>query len=121
MFISKTVRTAMIIGHVQARSAEFGRDAEPRAATPELPVRRITDDPRWEALVTKGHTKAKEVGTDGGDWDLFELFVYRERKITAIFRGGEVIVRFYVPGPWEPIFIVVQSGDNVPLRPSLAG
>ena len=104
----------MIVDHVLALDDRFGRTVPPRSAQSTARTRMISDDPRWEARYSFEYEK-----DSGGDaWDLFELFVYGQRRMTAAVRGDQVVPRYYIPGRWEPIFIPIEIFDTVPLLPS---
>lgn len=75
-------------------------------------TRLISDDPRWEARVSYEYEK----DAAGDAWDLLELFVYRQPRMTAAVRGEVVNLRFYIPDPWEPIFLCFDPRDNTPLK-----
>ena len=38
--------------------------------------------------------------------------------MTAIFRGADLDLRLFKPGPWESIFTIIQSPDDTPLLPA---
>ena len=62
-------------------------------------------------------TRADQKGPDGELWDLIELSVYGQPRMTALFRGDAVELRMFLPGVWEPIFTVFGSSDQTALRP----
>jgi hypothetical protein len=103
----------MIINHVESLDERWGRAGPPQTDTTEKPSRIISDDPTWVAHLTREHQK----GRDGQLWDLIQVFVYDQLKMTAIFRGEQLELRLFVPGPWEPFFTIVQSPDRTPLVP----
>jgi len=111
--VKKTERARIIIDKVLALEPRFGRHGPPRSYNTTIPTRLITDEPaRWEARITRGYEKDQ----DGGEnWDLFELSIYGQQRVTAVFRGEELVVRHYLPGVWEPIFLIVGSNDTTPL------
>jgi hypothetical protein len=112
--MNKESRARMIIDHVRMRDERWGRDGLPQTHTSDKPSRAISDDPRWVAHVTKGH----QPGPDGNLWDLIQVFVYDQLKMTAIFREEDVQLRVFKPGTWEAIFTIAQSPDSTPLLPN---
>lgn len=73
----------------------------------------ISNDRRWEARVSFEYEK----DAAGNSWHLFELSIYNQQRMTAVFREEEVVPRYYIPGKWEPIFIPIDVMDTVPLLP----
>ena len=59
-----------------------------------------------------------EKDSSGELWDLFELSVYGQARMTVAIRGEEINLRYYIPGNWEPIFTIEDSFDTVPLLPN---
>ena len=111
--MDKTERARVIIDHVLNLNTHFNRAGPPRSDKALDPCRLISDDPRWKAR----HSPAYDRSASEGPWDLFELFVYGEARMTAAFRGEEIDLRFYRPGNWEHIFLIVDPRDTVPLLP----
>lgn len=111
--MDKNRRAKFIVDHVLRLDDKHGYIAPPRSAHSTSPTRMISDDPRWEARYSKRHEKDRA----GNEWDLFELFVYKQPRLTAVVRGDEVVPRFYIPGKWEPIFLEFDPNDTVPLLP----
>ncbi len=110
--MEKIDRAQTIVDHVLALEDRFGRYGPPRAQHTSVPARLISDDPRWEARISRGYEKDR----DGGEnWDLFELSIYGQQRVTAAFRGQDLILRHYRPGVWERIFLIPDTGDTVPL------
>jgi hypothetical protein len=113
VLVNKQRRAGMIINHVQMRDERWGRAGPPQTHTTDKPSRVISDDPMWLAHLTREH----QHGPDGQLWDLIQLFVYGELKMTAIFHGEDVELRLFRPGPWERTFTIIQSSDQTPLLP----
>jgi hypothetical protein len=111
--MDKVHRARTIIDHVMSLDDRWGRAGPPRSANTNKPSRLISDDCRWEARVTRGDQK----GPDGELWDLIELSVYGQPRMTALFRGEDVELRMFLSGVWEPIFTIVGSSDPTELRP----
>jgi hypothetical protein len=112
--LDKPTRAKMITDHVLSLDAKFGKAAPPRSLQSTSRTRLISDDARWEVRWSIEYEK----GSDGQMWDLVELFVYRQPRMTAVVRGDVVIPRFYIPGKWEDIFLPFGSADTVPLLPN---
>ena len=106
-------RARMIIDHVESRDERWGRSAPPRSDDTQNPSRIISDDPRWSARVTREDQK----GPDGQLWDLIQLFVFDELRMTAIYRDEQLQLRLFKPGAWEPIFTIKQFADRTPIVP----
>jgi hypothetical protein len=114
--MEKIERARTILDQVLSIEPRFGRHGPPRASHTTIPTRLVSGDPRWEASISRGYAK----DPSGGDsWDLFELRVYGQQRVTAVFRGQELELRQYLPGPWEPIFLIVAPGDTTPLLPGV--
>jgi hypothetical protein len=111
--MDKEDRTRFIIDVVLERDGTWGKTVQPRSPDSSSRTRLISDDPRWEARVSFEYEK----DSSGELWDLFELFAYGQRRITAAMRGDELKLRYYIPGAWEPIFLCFDPGDTTPLRP----
>ena len=113
--MEKIERARVIVDQVLALEPRVGRDGPPRAHHTIIPTRLIKGEPRWEARISRGYEK----GPNGGEkWDLFELFIYGQQRMTAALRGPELILRQYLPGAWEPIFLITPTFDTVPLLPN---
>jgi hypothetical protein len=54
---------------------------------------------------------------EGDLWDLFELFVYGQPRMTVAITGERLDLRLFIPGKWEPIFTLAETADRVPLPP----
>lgn len=117
-------RVRMIVDQVRGRDAQFGRSMTTTvtASSTERAARRISDDPRWTATIVPSQLPAAV--TDGADasdrkpdWDLFQLWVYDDLKVTAHLRGDELGLRMYKPGPWEKIFLLFDLPGAVALLP----
>jgi hypothetical protein len=104
----------MIADHIISLDDKFGRASPPRSPESTSRTRLITDDPRWEARWSFEYQK----DSTGDLWDLLELFVYGEQRMTAAVRGDQVIPRFFLPGSWERIFIGIDPGDTARLLPN---
>lgn len=112
--MDKQRRALMIINHVENRDDDrWGRSGPPRKENSDKPCRIISDDPRWSARVTR----EDQPGPDGEPWNLIELSVYGQDRMTAIYRGDQVEIRMFRPGAWEPIFTIIDSGDTTPILP----
>lgn len=109
--MNKERRARMIINHVENRDERWGRSGPPRSDTTDKPTRIISDDPRLSARVTREH----QTGPDGQPWDLVEPWVYGQHRMTAIYRGDELEIRVFKPGPWEPIFTIISTHDETPI------
>jgi hypothetical protein len=112
--MDKPTRAKIIVDHVLSLDERFGTTVPPRSVRATCRTRLISDDPRWEARWSIEYEKDPA----GDAWDLFELFVYRQARMTAVVRGDVVVPRFYIPGKWEPIFLYTDGSDTVPLLPS---
>lgn len=112
--VDKSARAKIIVDQVLALDPKFGKAAPPRSAQSTSRTRSISDDPRWEARWSIEYEK----GSDGEMWDLVELFVYRQARMTVAVRGEQVIPRFFIPGKWEQIFFPFDSADTVPILPN---
>ena len=103
-------RSAIIINSVLARGS--------RGVSIAPGVQRISDDPRWYALFTPGqHKEPKTTDPGGSPWDLIQVFVYAQLRLTAHVRGEDIRVRLYRPGPWEAIFIRIDLPVLPPVLP----
>lgn len=112
--MNKDRRARMIINRVENRDDDrWGRTGPPRSDDSDRPTRMISDDPRWFARVTRNDQR----GPDGELWDLIELWVYKQHRMTAIYSGDQLEIRLFKPGPWEPIFTIIDSGDTTPILP----
>jgi len=114
--MTKNERAHLIVSHVLALDHSHRQVGPPRSGASKIPTRCISNDPRWEARVSPKYEK----GDDGELWDLFELFVYGQQRMTAAVKGSELRLRYYLPGIWEPIFVIIQPRDTTPLLPSAA-
>lgn len=114
IIMDKATRAKLIADHVLALDAKFGRTVPPRSPQSTSRTRLISDDPRWEARYSFDYEK----DSAGETWDLLELWVYRQHRLTVVIRGDRVVPRFYIPGKWEPIFIDFDVVDTVPLLPN---
>lgn len=112
--MNKQERARIIVKDVLSRDRKFGKTVEPRSPDSTSRTRLISDDPRWEARVSFDYEK----DSSGKLWDIFELFAYGQRRMTAAIRGGQMKLRYYIPGPWEPIFLFFDPGDSTPLKPT---
>jgi hypothetical protein len=112
--MDKQVRAKMIADQILALEPKFGKAAPPRSLQSTSRTRLVSDDPRWEARISYEYEK----DSAGDAWDLLELFVYRQARMTVAMRGEQVTPRFFIPGKWEQIFIPFDSGDTVPLFPN---
>jgi hypothetical protein len=112
--MDKQIRAQMIVDHILALDPKFGKPAPPRSLQSASRTRLISDDPRWEARVSFEYEK----DSAGDPWDLLELFVYRQARMTVAVRGDQVVPRFFIPGKWEEIFIPFDNADTVPLMPN---
>jgi hypothetical protein len=111
--MNKQERAGSIVQRVLSLDAKFGKTIEPRSGNSTSRTRLISDDPRWEARVSFAYEK----GPSGEPWDLVELFVYGQPKMTAAVHRNGINLRYYIPGPWEPIFLFFDPGDTTPLKP----
>jgi hypothetical protein len=113
--LDKQERAKLIVGRILALDERFGQVAPPRTVKSTSKTRMISDQPSlWNARWSKEY----ETGPDGNAWDLLELFIYGQARMTAIARGEEVVARYYIPGKWEPIFLIFDPNDTVPLLPN---
>lgn len=112
--MDKATRAKIIIDQVLSLDEKFGRTVPPRSLQSTSRTRQISDDPRWVVRWSIEYEK----GPDGELWDLFELSIYNQPRMTAVRRGDEVVPRFYIPGKWEPIFLVIDPSDTTPLLPN---
>ena len=112
--MDKDARARLIIDQVLKMNDSHGRKAPPRSPQSAAMTRIISDDCRWEVRLSKDYQK----DSSGQSWDLFELSVYGQARMTAAIRGEEIELRYYVPGKWEPIFTILDSFDTVPLLPN---
>jgi hypothetical protein len=112
--VDKPTRAKIIVDQVLALEPKFGKAAPPRSLQSTSRTRLISDDPRWEARLSYVYEK----DAAGDAWDLLELFVYRQARMTVAVRGEQVVPRFFIPGKWEEIFIPFDNADTVPLLPN---
>jgi hypothetical protein len=112
--VDKPTRAKIIVDQVLALEPKFGKAAPPRSLQSTSRTRLISDDPRWEARLSYEYEK----DAAGDAWDLLELFVYRQARMTVAVRGEQVVPRFFIPGKWEEIFIPFDNADTVPLLPN---
>ena len=112
--MDKTARAKLIVDQVLALDPKFGQTAPPRTVQSTARTRLISDDPRWEAR----WSIESEKDSAGDLWDLFELSVYGQPRMTAAVRKDVVTPRFYIPGKWEPIFLSFDPRDTTPLLPN---
>jgi hypothetical protein len=110
--MNKQSRAQIIITNVLSLDPRWGRVGPPRNGRAK-PSRIVTDSHVWHARISPADQK----GPDGQIWDLFELFVYDEHRITAIFRDSDIDLRVYLPGEWERLFGIFGSPDRTDLRP----
>lgn len=113
-------RTRIIINKVLPLDVRFGRSAAAGAVGAGKPGRWISDDARWMALVVPDHTREAPINGEGpgeGAWSLFQLFSYDQLRVTAVFRGEDVMVRLYTPGPWERVFFPIDLPADAPTIP----
>ena len=114
-------RTRVLLDKVRALDERFGRAAGPPYNDGGSQARIITDRPgTWEALVVPRYLTAavaERAGAQTDTWSLFQLRAYNGLRVTAHCRGDEVKVRYYLPGPWERIFFVVELPDLPALLP----
>src|SRR5206468_11101973 len=106
--VNKDRRARMIINHVESRDERWGRAGPPQTNTSDKPSRIISDTPMWAGQLTREHQQ----GPDGQFWNLIQVFVYDQLKMTAIYRDEDVELRLFMPGPWESIFTIIQSPDQ---------
>jgi hypothetical protein len=112
--MDKPARATLIVNSIISLDEKYGRPIPPRSPRSTCRTRQVSDDPRWEARWSIAYEK----GEDGEFWDLIELSVYGQPRMTAVKRGDEVVPRFYIPGKWEPIFLPFDTNDTVPLLPN---
>jgi hypothetical protein len=112
--MNKHRRARVIIDHVQNMDQAWGKAGPPRSERTDKPSRIISADCRWEARVTREDQK----GADGELWDLIELFAHGQLRMTAAFRGEQIDLRLYRPGPWEPLFNIYNAPDGDPVGPN---
>jgi hypothetical protein len=111
--MDKTFRARLVIDHVLGLADRYEKSGSPRSDATDRPSRWISDDTRWKARISTEY----QMGPDGERWDLFELFVYDELKMTAAMKGELIELRLFRPGKWEPIFTLVETSDTTPLLP----
>lgn len=111
--MDKAARAKVIVDRIIALDEKYGRTVPPRSRQSTSRTRQVSDDPRWEAKWSIEYEKDKT----GEVWDLLELSVYGQARMTAIRRGEDVVPRYYIPGKWEPIFLHFDPNDNTPLLP----
>jgi hypothetical protein len=112
--MDKIERARIIVDQVLALEPRIGRHGPPRAHHTTIPTRLISGDPSWEARISRGYASDQ----NGGEpWDLFELSVYGQQQLTAVVRGQDIVLRQYLPGLWERIFLMIDVGDTTPLVP----
>ena len=112
--MDKITRVQIITGQILALDDRWGSVAPPRSPQSTSHTRLISDDPRWQARLSFDYEK----DAAGNSWHLLELFAYGDARMTAAVRGDEVMPRYYLPGPWEQIFIPADLGDTTPLLPN---
>ena len=112
--MDKDTRARLIIDHVLNMNDSHGRQSPPRSPQSAALTRIISDKCRWEVRLSKDYEK----DSSGESWDLFELSVYGQARMTAAIRGEEIQLRYYIPGKCEPIFTICDSFDTVPLLPN---
>jgi hypothetical protein len=103
-----------MIDRVLNSDPHFGKIGKPRSDQTELPCRIISGDCRWSACISPAYFK----DSAGALWDLFELTVYDELRVTAVFNDSDVQLRRYMPGSWEQIFVIIDPKDRTPLLPN---
>ena len=116
--MDKSARAKIIVDQVLALDQKFGRPTPPRTVQSTCRTRSISDDPRWEARWSIEYEKDPE----GEMWDLVELFVYRQPRMTVAVRGEQVVPRFYIPvdelrraGLYDRIRAIVHVPDTMPV------
>jgi hypothetical protein len=112
--LDKTRRASIITNRVMALDEKWGKDAPPQTNTCDKPSRLIADECRWHAQVTREHQE----GPDGELWDLIQVWAHGQLRMTAVFRGEELIPRLFKGGPWEALFNIFDGGDPEPLLPN---
>src|SRR4051812_10577148 len=98
--MNKLDRAYHIINHVLALDEKRGRPAPPRTETSDKPSRLIADECRWHATLTR----EDQEGPDGELWDLMQVYVYDQLRMTAAFRGEAIDLRLFKGGAWEVVF-----------------
>lgn len=106
-------RAKIIIAQVLAADDKWGKPGDPWDGS-DRPTRIISSDCRWHARVSREDQK----GPDGELWDLIQLFAHDELRMTAVFRGDQVVARRYEPGHWEPLFSLPIGTNRTRRRPN---
>lgn len=112
--MNKDERATQIINRIIPMDERRGKPGAPRKAGSDKPSRKITDDPRWYAHLTREDQK----GPDGEMWDFIEVYAYEELRMTAAFRGDQIRVPLYLSGSWEPLFGLFNLPVLEPDRPN---
>jgi hypothetical protein len=112
--MEKKRRARLILAHVLRLDERFGKNGPPRSINTTREARIISDDCRWHARVSPQYHDDKA----GKHWDLLELTVYEEHRLTIVYHGDELEMRLFRAGPWEEIFLGFDPGDTTWLLPS---
>lgn len=112
--MDKPARARMIIDTVLGSDRQFGRAGPPRSEMTTENCRMISGDCRWEARLSKKYYK----DSSGRLWDMIELTAHGEHRMTVVFDEEDLMVRMYLPGPWEKIFTVIDPLDTDKLLPN---
>jgi hypothetical protein len=98
-------RMRHIIRHVEGADDRWGKPGAPQNVGSDIKASRIiSDDCRWHARLRREDQK----GPDGEWWDFIEVHAYEDLRMMTLFRGHQVQVRCYYPGPWETLFNLIN-------------
>lgn len=105
--MEKKTRARLILAHVLRLNDRFGRDGPPRSSNTTRNARLISDDCRWQARVSQHYFERA-----GKPWDILELTVYDEHRLTIAYHGDELEMRLFRAGSWETIFLGFDPEDS---------
>lgn len=112
--MEKNTRARIIVAHVLRLDDRFGKGGPPRSSYTSNPSRLISDNCRWNARVSRSYYD----DGSGKLWDMLELEAYDIHRLTVVFHEEELVIRNYLPGPWEEIFLGFDPQDSTPILPN---
>ena len=112
--MEKKRRAGLILAHVLRLNERYGKYGPPRSSYTTKQARIISADCRWQARVSTQYHDDKA----GKLWDMLELTVYGEHRLTIVYHGDELVIREYRPGFWEVMFLQFDPEDTTPILPN---
>lgn len=112
--MDKVTRARIISDYVLGLDERFRKIAPPRSAKTDRPSTIISDNCRFSAR----YSEAYDDDGAGKLWDLLELHIYGQSRMTIVRHGEEIKIRQYLPGVWEEFFLNFDPKDTIPLLPN---